>query len=75
MKPAIDLESIENRMVIRNAVQRGDIETAVGWVNELDPEVSHSFFWTFVGRRRGRRQSNDVREDRMIGGKGDIEAI
>lgn len=27
-------------MVIRNAVQRGDIETAVGWVNELDPEVN-----------------------------------
>jgi hypothetical protein len=40
LKPAIDLESIENRMVIRNAVQRGDIETAVGWVNELDPEVN-----------------------------------
>jgi len=40
LTPAIDLESIENRMVIRGAVQRGDIETAVGWVNELDPEVS-----------------------------------
>lgn len=38
--PSIDLESIEARMEIRRAVQRGDVVQATGMVNELDPEVS-----------------------------------
>ncbi|KAK0563571.1 hypothetical protein OC844_002148 [Tilletia horrida] len=38
LSPQVDLESIENRMLIRNAIQRGDIENAIGKVNELDPE-------------------------------------
>lgn len=40
LSPQVDLESIENRMVIRSAIQRGDVEDAIGRVNELDPEVS-----------------------------------
>lgn len=40
LSPQVDLDSIENRMTIRNAIQRGDIEEAIGRVNELDPEVS-----------------------------------
>lgn len=40
MSPQVDLESIENRMIIRSAIQRGDVEDAIGRVNELDPEVS-----------------------------------
>lgn len=40
LSPQVDLESIQNRMTIRGAVQRGDIEDAIGRVNELDPEVS-----------------------------------
>lgn len=36
----IDLTSLESRMDIRRAVQRGDVEQATEMVNELDPEVS-----------------------------------
>lgn len=46
LNPQVDLNSIQNRMVIRSAVQRGDIEDAISRVNELDPEVSHqSILW------------------------------
>jgi len=37
---SVDLDSIENRMHIRHAVQRGDVVEATEMVNELDPEVS-----------------------------------
>lgn len=40
LSPQVDLESIENRMNIRSAIQRGDVDDAIGRVNELDPEVS-----------------------------------
>lgn len=39
LSPQVDLESIENRMIIRAAIQRGDVEDAIGRVNELDPEI------------------------------------
>ncbi|SPO39347.1 related to Glucose-induced degradation protein 8 homolog [Pseudozyma flocculosa] len=39
LSPLVDLESIENRMVIRGAIHRGDVEEAIGRVNELDPEI------------------------------------
>ena len=39
LTPNIDLNSIENRMNIRNAVQSGQIEAAIEMVNDLDPEV------------------------------------
>ncbi|CAO1620885.1 unnamed protein product [Parajaminaea phylloscopi] len=39
LSPQVDLESIQNRMTIRAAIQRGDIEDAIGRVNELDPEI------------------------------------
>ncbi|PIA14214.1 hypothetical protein COEREDRAFT_82890 [Coemansia reversa NRRL 1564] len=35
----VDLESIEERMQIRFAVQRGDIQTAIERVNELNPDI------------------------------------
>lgn len=37
--PPVDIESIESRMVIREALQRGDVEEAVTRVNDLNPEV------------------------------------
>lgn len=40
LTPSIDLNSIENRMNIRNAVQSGQIEAAIEMVNDLDPEVT-----------------------------------
>lgn len=38
--PPVDFESIESRMVIREALQRGDIEEAIARMNDLNPEVS-----------------------------------
>lgn len=40
ISPSIDLGSIESRMEIKQAVQRGDVEEATELVNDLDPEVS-----------------------------------
>jgi hypothetical protein len=37
--PPVDFESIESRMVIREALQRGDIEEAIARMNDLNPEV------------------------------------
>ncbi|CDS00235.1 uncharacterized protein SPSC_02558 [Sporisorium scitamineum] len=39
LKPFVDSDSILNRMIIRGAIQRGDIDDAIGRVNELDPEI------------------------------------
>lgn len=38
-KPPVNLESIQDRMVIRTAIQRGNIEEAIHLVNDLNPEV------------------------------------
>lgn len=40
MTPRADFESIQNRMTIRNAIQRGDIVEAIERVNDLNPEVN-----------------------------------
>ena len=40
IQPGLKLGSILDRMQIRNAVQAGDIETAIEKVNDLDPEVN-----------------------------------
>ena len=39
LAPPVDFESIESRMVIREALQRGDVEDAITRVNDLNPEV------------------------------------
>ncbi|SCV72613.1 BQ2448_4150 [Microbotryum intermedium] len=39
ISPPIDLDSIESRMEIRRAVQRGDVREATELVNNLDPEL------------------------------------
>ncbi|KAI9140132.1 CTLH/CRA C-terminal to lish motif domain-containing protein [Paraphysoderma sedebokerense] len=39
LQPTVDLMSIQDRMLIRNAVQRGDVEEAIERVNDLDPEI------------------------------------
>lgn len=39
LTPSIDLDSIEYRMGIKNAIQRGDVEEAIAKVNDLNPEV------------------------------------
>ncbi|TFK41253.1 CTLH/CRA C-terminal to lish motif domain-containing protein [Crucibulum laeve] len=37
--PPVDFESIESRMDIREALQRGDVEDAITRVNDLNPEI------------------------------------
>ena len=39
LTPPVDFESIESRMDIREALQRGDVEDAIIRVNDLNPEV------------------------------------
>ena len=39
INPQIDLESIHERVRIRNAILEGNIQTAVELINELNPEV------------------------------------
>lgn len=36
----VDLQNIEDRTTIREALQRGDVEEAIVRVNDLNPEVS-----------------------------------
>jgi hypothetical protein len=40
ISPSFNLNSIEDRMNIRKAIQSGRIEEAIERVNDLDPEVS-----------------------------------
>lgn len=42
--PSMDFESIQNRMIIRNAIQSGDIVDAIERVNDFDPEVGFFSF-------------------------------
>lgn len=51
MVPPVDFESIESRMIIREALQRGDVEEAITRVNDLNPEVS-SYSTILDDRRR-----------------------
>ncbi|KAF7985263.1 hypothetical protein HWV62_6393 [Athelia sp. TMB] len=39
LAPPVDFESIESRMDIREALQRGDVEEAITRVNDLNPEI------------------------------------
>ncbi|KJA26127.1 hypothetical protein HYPSUDRAFT_64337 [Hypholoma sublateritium FD-334 SS-4] len=39
LEPPVDFESIESRMDIREALQRGDVEDAIIRVNDLNPEI------------------------------------
>ncbi|KAF9975231.1 Glucose-induced degradation complex subunit, partial [Actinomortierella ambigua] len=37
--PPVNLESIQDRMIVRTAIQRGNIEAAIDRVNDLNPEI------------------------------------
>ncbi|KAF8311274.1 lish motif-containing protein, partial [Clavulina sp. PMI_390] len=39
LPPGVDLDSIESRMNIREAIQRGEVEEAITKVNNLNPEI------------------------------------
>ena len=40
----VDVDSIQERVDIRNAIYSGDIQSAIEKINELDPEVSQLAF-------------------------------
>lgn len=48
LSPPVDFESIEGRMNIREALQRGDVEDAITRVNDLNPEVCPCFQLAFA---------------------------
>ena len=48
LSPPVDFESIEGRMNIREALQRGDVEDAITRVNDLNPEVCPSSWLPFA---------------------------
>ena len=50
----VDFDSIESRMNIREALQRGDVQDAITRVNDLNPEVSLCFFILFPHGRPAR---------------------
>ena len=52
LSPPVDFESIESRMNIREALQRGDIEDAITRVNDLNPEVCAKFSLLPMGKRQ-----------------------
>lgn len=39
LQPTVELASIRDRMVIRGAIQSGNIDEAIERINDLDPEV------------------------------------
>ena len=39
IQPQMDMESIGERVEIRNAIYRGDIQAAIVKINELNPQV------------------------------------
>ncbi|MCJ1394255.1 hypothetical protein MMC18_007133 [Xylographa bjoerkii] len=39
VQPRVDIESIEERVAIRNAIYCGDIQTAIERINELNPQI------------------------------------
>ena len=43
IEPGLDVESIQERVEIREAIGKGDIQTAIEKINELNPQVSPSF--------------------------------
>ena len=52
LTPPVNFESIESRMDIREALQRGDVEDAITRVNDLNPEVCLTLYGVFWGRGR-----------------------
>jgi len=43
IQPKADVDSIQERVEIRNAIHGGDIQTAIEKINELNPQVGLTF--------------------------------
>ena len=44
IEPELDVDSIQERVEIREAIASGDIQSAIEKINELNPQVSPSSF-------------------------------
>lgn len=44
IQPRADIESIQERVDIRTAIHSGNIQVAIEKINELNPQVRHSFY-------------------------------
>ena len=53
LTPPVNFESIESRMDIREALQRGDVEDAITRVNDLNPEVCLTLYGVFWAGEEG----------------------
>ena len=42
IQPKADFESINERVEIRDSIHRGDLQTAIEKINELNPQVGYS---------------------------------
>lgn len=51
LAPTVDLQSIQERMDIRHAIQSGDVDTAIDLVNDLNPEVVYMHTILYIKRR------------------------
>jgi hypothetical protein len=51
--PGVELSSITNRMHVRKAVQSGEVEQAIGQVNDIDPEVRQYCSFTSLHHQPG----------------------
>ncbi len=40
--PMLDVESVQERVDIREAINKGDIHTAIEQINELNPQVRYT---------------------------------
>ena len=41
IQPRVDVDSIQERVEIRNAIYEGDIQSAIEKINDLNSQVSH----------------------------------
>ena len=45
IQPNTDFESINERVEIRESIHKGDLQTAIEKINELNPQVRMITFW------------------------------
>lgn len=57
--PSIDVDSIQDRMNIRNAIQNGNVEEAIERVNDLNPEVIYNLLYVFCDELKKTKTKNN----------------
>ena len=44
IQPECDLDTVQERVEIKHAIHKGDLQTAIEKINELNPQVRHDLF-------------------------------